>query len=172
MTIEYEFQKNHDGQRGSLHVKKTGITKETIYTCYVTDSKKRLEGFVSLRSLVTSDEDLLVEEIMEPNVICVNTHDDQEFVANAFKKYGFLALPVVDNEHRLTGIITVDDIMEVMEQEATEDFQKMAAMSPSEDAYLNSSVFALAKHRLPWLLILMISATFTGRIMGRFVRIF
>lgn len=169
MTIEYlNFKKTMTVKEALLHVKKTGITKETIYTCYVTDSKKRLEGFVSLRSLVTSDEDLLVEEIMEPNVICVNTHDDQEFVANAFKKYGFLALPVVDNEHRLTGIITVDDIMEVMEQEATEDFQKMAAMSPSEDAYLNSSVFALAKHRLPWLLILMISATFTGRIMGRF----
>ncbi len=169
MTIEYLDLKKKMSVREALEsIKKTGMTKETIYTCYVTDSERHLEGFISLRTLVTAEETSIIGEIMESKVICVNTHDDQENVANSFKKYGFLALPVVDHENRLTGIITVDDIMEVMEQEATEDFQKMAAMSPSESAYLGTGVFALAGHRLPWLLVLMISATFTGRIMGRF----
>ena len=121
-----------------------------------------------MRKLVTADDDTIIEDMMEDEVIRVKTHDDQEVVASIFKKYGFLALPVVDNENRLIGIITVDDIMDVMEQEATEDFQIMAAMSPSEEAYLDTNVLTLAKHRLPWLLILMISATFTGRIMGKF----
>ncbi|WP_353095559.1 magnesium transporter [Tissierella praeacuta] len=169
MTIEYvDLRKGITVKKALAHIKETGLNKETVYTCYVTDGKRTLEGFVSLRTLVTSDEDLLIDDIMEDEVIRVNTHDDQESVANVFKKYGFLALPVVDNENRLTGIITVDDIMDIMEQEATEDFQIMAAMSPSEDAYLETGVFTLAKHRLLWLLILMISATFTGRIMSKF----
>ncbi|SHE96422.1 magnesium transporter [Tissierella praeacuta DSM 18095] len=169
MTIEYvDLRKGITVKEALEHIKETGLNKETVYTCYVTDGKRTLEGFVSLRTLVTSDEELLIDDIMEDEVIRVNTHDDQESVANVFRKYGFLALPVVDNENRLTGIITVDDIMDIMEQEATEDFQIMAAMSPSEDAYLNTGVFALARHRLPWLLILMVSATFTGRIMGKF----
>lgn len=169
MTIEYVDLKKAMTVREALkHIKETGMDKETVYTCYVTDSKRTLEGFISLRTLVTADEDIIIGNIMESEVIHVNTHDDQENVANQFKKYGYLALPVVDNENRLTGIITVDDIMEVMEQEATEDFQRMAAMSPSEEAYLGTGVFALARHRLPWLLVLMISATFTGRIMQRF----
>ncbi len=169
MTIEYvDLRKGMTVKEALAHIKETGLNKETVYTCYVTDKKRTLEGFVSLRTLVTSDEDLLIDEIMEDEVIRVNTHDDQESVANVFKKYGFLALPVVDHENRLTGIITVDDIMDIMEQEATEDFQIMAAMSPSEEAYLDTGVLTLAKHRLPWLLILMVSATFTGRIMGRF----
>ena len=169
MTIEYvDLRKGLTVKEALAHIKETGLNKETVYTCYVTDKKRTLEGFVSLRTLVTSDGDELIEDIMEDEVIRVNTHDDQESVANVFRKYGFLALPVVDNENRLTGIITVDDIMDVMEQEATEDFQIMAAMSPTEDAYLNTGVIALAKNRLPWLLILMVSATFTGRIMGKF----
>jgi len=169
MTIEYvDLRKGITVKEALAHIKETGLNKETVYTCYVTDGKRTLEGFVSLRTLVTSDEELLIDDIMEDEVIRVNTHDDQESVANVFRKYGFLALPVVDNENRLTGIITVDDIMDIMEQEATEDFQIMAAMSPSEEAYLNTGVFALARHRLPWLLILMVSATFTGRIMGKF----
>lgn len=169
MTIEYvDLKKNMTVKQALAHIKKTGMSRETVYTCYVTDSKRRLDGFVSLRDLVTSDEDSVIEDIMESEVIHVNTHDDQENIANMFRKYGYLALPVVDNENRLTGIITVDDIMDVMEQEATEDFQRMAAMSPSEEAYLNTGVFSLAWHRLPWLLILMISATFTGRIMTHF----
>lgn len=169
MTIEYvDLKKAMTVEEALKHIKETGMDKETVYTCYVTDSKRMLEGFISLRTLVTAEEDLIIENIMDAEVIHVNTHDDQENVANQFKRYGYLALPVVDNENRLTGIITVDDIMEVMEQEATEDFQRMAAMSPSEEAYLGTGVFTLARHRLPWLLVLMISATFTGRIMQRF----
>ncbi|WMM24375.1 magnesium transporter [Tissierella sp. MB52-C2] len=169
MTIEYvDLRKEATVKEALNHIKEIGLNKETVYTCYVTDKKRTLEGFVSLRTLVTSDEDKIIEDIMEDEVIKVYTHDDQESVANVFRKYGFLALPVVDNENRLTGIITVDDIMDVMEQEATEDFQIMAAMSPSEDAYLNTGVMTLAKNRLPWLLVLMVSATFTGRIMGKF----
>ncbi len=169
MTIEYvDLKKRMTVKEALAHIKKTGMNKETVYTCYVTDKERILEGFISLRTLVTVEDDLILEDIMESEVIHVNTHDDQEIVANVFKKYGFLALPVVDAENRLTGIITVDDIMDVMEQEATEDFQRMAAMSPSEKAYLGTKVLSLAGHRLPWLLILMISATFTGRIMGRF----
>ena len=169
MTIEYVDLKKETTVKNALkHIKKTGLDKETVYTCYVTDGNRKLEGIVSLRKIVISDEDKTIEEIMDTDVIYVNTHDDQETVANVFKKYGFLALPVVDKEHRLTGIITVDDIIDVIEQEATEDFQRMAAMSPSEEAYLETGVFTLAKHRLPWLLILMVSATFTGRIMLKF----
>ncbi len=169
MTIEYvDLKKKMTVKEAMRHIKETGLTRETVYTCYVTDKNRTLEGFVSLRTLVISEEDQIIEDIMESEVIHVNTHDDQETVASEFVKYGFLAIPVVDHENRLTGIITVDDIMDVMEQEATEDFQIMAAMSPSEDAYLNTKVTTLARHRLPWLLILMITATVTGRIMGRF----
>lgn len=169
MTIEYaELRKNMTVKEAMYHLKEIGISKETIYTCYVTDKNRLLEGIVSLRKLVVSNDDTLIEEIMEEDIIYVNTHDDQESVSAMFKKYGFLAIPVVDREHRLTGIITVDDIMDVMEQEATEDFQIMAAMAPSEAAYLDSKVLDLAKQRIPWLLILMISATFTGGIMARF----
>lgn len=169
MTIEYvDLKKSMTVKDALAYIKKTGMSKETVYTCYVTDSQRRLEGFVSLRTLVTVEDSLIIRDIMDTDVMHVNTHDDQENVANSFKKYGYLALPVVDNENRLTGIITVDDIMDVMEQEATEDFQRMAAMSPSEEAYLSTGVFKLAGNRLPWLLVLMISATFTGRIMGRF----
>ncbi len=150
------------------HIKETGLDKETVYTCYVTDKNRKLEGIVSLRKLVISDEDLLIEDIMDRDVIYVHTHDDQETVAGIFKRYGFLALPVVDKEGRLTGIITVDDIMDVIDQEATEDFQKMAAMSPTEEKYLDASIFSLAKHRVVWLLVLMISATFTGGIIRKF----
>jgi len=169
MTIEYvDLKKEMTVGEALAHIKETGLNKETIYTCYVTDNKRVLEGIISLRTLVVSNEDEILEDIMEKDVIKVNTHDDQESIAGIFMKYGFLALPVVDKENRLTGIITVDDIMDVIEQEATEDFQLMAAMSPSEEAYLDTDVFTLAKQRLPWLLILMISATFTGRIMLKF----
>ncbi len=169
MTIEYvELRQAWTVKESLAHIKEIGLTKETIYTCYVTDKDRKLEGFVSLRTLVTANEDSIIRDIMEDEVISVNTHDDQETVAQGFRKYGFLAIPVVDNEYRLTGIITVDDIMDVMEQEATEDFQLMAAMSPSEEDYLDTSVIQLAKHRLPWLLILMISGVFTARIMGKY----
>lgn len=169
MTIEYvDLKKKMIVKEALTHIKKTGLDKETVYTCYVTDKNRKLEGIVSLRKLVISDENLSIEDIMYRDVIYVNTHDDQETCANIFKKYGFLALPVVDKEHRLTGIITVDDIMDVIDKETTEDFQKMAAMSPSEERYLDTGVFQLAKHRILWLLILMISATFTGNIIRRY----
>lgn len=169
MTIEYvELKQNMTVKEALQHIKETGITKETVYTCYVTNNNRVLEGIVSLRSLVISNEDQKVSELMEDDIIFVNTHDDQEVVADVFIKYGFLALPVVDNENRLTGIITVDDIMDVMEQEATEDFQRMAAMAPSEDAYLSSSIFTLAKQRITWLLILMIGAALTAGIITKF----
>ncbi len=169
MTIEYvELEKLMTVKEALAHIKEIGISKETIYTCYVIDKGRKLDGIMSLRKLVISQEDAIIEDLMEEEVIYVNTHDDQETVANVFKKYGFLALPVVDAESRLIGIITVDDIMDVIEQEATEDFQRMAAMAPSEEAYLDTSVFKLARHRITWLLILMLSATFTGRIIAKY----
>lgn len=169
MTIEYvELRKEMTVKEALQHIKEIGLTKETIYTCYVTNNNRVLEGIVSLRSLVTSDENTKISQLMESDIVYVNTHDDQETVAKLFVRYRFLALPVVDKEHRLTGIITVDDVMGVMEQEATEDFQKMAAMAPSEDAYLSSSVFSLAKQRFTWLLILMIGAALTGGIITKF----
>ncbi len=172
MTIEYVNLKRKQTVREALaHIKEVGLTSETVYTCYVIDSNRKLEGYVSLRKIVTSDEDVLIEDIMEFDVISVYTHDDQETVAGVFSKYGFVALPVVDKENRLIGIITVDDIMDVIEQEATEDFQIMAGTSPTEENYLDTSVWQLVKNRLPWLLILMISGTFTGRIMARYERV-
>lgn len=172
MTIEYvELRKEMTVKEALAHIKEIGLTKETVYTCYVTDKNRKLLGIVSLKNLVTSEETIPIAEILHEEVIYVNTHDDQETVANIFRKYGFLALPVVDKEQRLTGIITVDDIMGVMEKEATEDFQRMAALAPSEEAYLESNVFVLAKQRMPWLLVLMIGATFTGGIIARFENI-
>lgn len=169
MTIEYvDLKKNMTVQEALNHIKEYGLSKETIYTCYVTDNNRKLIGIVSLRNLVVAETDKYISDILHEEVIYVETHDDQETVANIFIKYGFMALPVVDKEKRLTGIITFDDIMDVMEQEATEDFQIMAAMAPSEAAYLDSGVFELAKQRIPWLLILMIGATITGKIITKF----
>jgi len=169
MTIEYvDLKKRMTIKEALAHIKEIGLSKETVYTCYVTDKNRKLEGIVSLRKLVVGEEDQLIKDIMEEDVISVNTHDDQETVADVFRRYGFIALPVVDMEGRLTGIITVDDIVDVIDKESTEDFQKMAAMSPSEERYLDTSVFKLAKHRIIWLLFLMISATFTGGIIKRY----
>ncbi|GAB1484592.1 magnesium transporter [Treponema sp.] len=172
MTIEYvELRRNMTVKDALNHIKKIGLTKETVYTCYVTDGNRKLQGIVSLKNLVTSDEETKLEDILHKDVIFVNTHDDQEVVANIFRKYGFLALPVVDTDFRLTGIITFDDILDVIEKEATEDFQRMAALAPSEEAYMESNVFVLAKQRMPWLLILMVGATFTGAIISKFENI-
>ena len=169
MTIEYVDLKAHMTVKEAMdHIKEIGLSKETIYTNYVTDNNRKLIGIISLRKLVVSNEETLISDLMLEDFIYVHTNDDQESVANLFTRYGFLALPVVDKEGRLTGIITVDDIMDIVEQEATEDFQIMAAMSPSEEAYLNTNVFTLARQRIPWLLVLMITATFTGRIMARY----
>ncbi|WP_077369425.1 magnesium transporter [Anaerosalibacter sp. Marseille-P3206] len=169
MTIEYvDLKKKMTVKEALAHIKDIGLSKETVYTCYVTDKNRKLEGIVSLRKLVVGEEEELIKDIMEEDVVYVNTHDDQETVADVFRRYGFIALPVVDMEGRLTGIITVDDIVDVIDKESTEDFQKMAAMSPSEERYLDTSVFTLAKHRIIWLLFLMVSATFTGGIIKRY----
>ena len=150
-------------------IRRTGIDKETIYTCYVSDASSTLIGIVTIKTLLLSDDDEVIENIMETNVISVNTLDDQEEVAQMFNKYNFLALPVVDKENRLVGIVTVDDAIDVMEEEATEDIQKMAAITPTTDKpYDRIGVFETYLARIPWLLILMISATFTGMIITGF----
>ncbi len=150
-------------------IRRTGIDKETIYTCYVSDSHSTLIGIITIKTLLLSEEDELIEDLMETNVISVNTLDDQEEVAQIFNKYNFLALPVVDREQRLVGIVTVDDAIDVMEEEATEDIQKMAAITPTTDKpYDRIGVFETYLSRIPWLLILMVSATFTGMIITSF----
>ncbi len=165
MTIEFVDLKKHMRVGDSLkRIREIGQEKETIYTCYVIDSERRLEGIVSLRDLVLADPDVSIESIMETQIIYVSTYDDQEYIADVFKKYGFLALPVVDQERRLVGIITVDDIVDVIELENTEDFHKMAAVQPLRESYLDTSVFKLASKRILWLMVLMISATISGGI--------
>lgn len=169
MTNEYlSLKKDWTVGRALEYIKKVGIDKETIYTCYIESTHKQLLGFISLRKLVISEKEEILEDIMETDLIYVNTVEDQEEVAQKFMKYGFIALPVVDKEHRLCGIITFDDIMDIVEEEATEDFHKMAAISPSDDEYLDQTAWELAKNRLPWLLVLMISATLTGGIIDKF----
>ncbi len=147
-------------------IRKTGVDKETVYTCYCIDREHHLLGSIPLLSLLLCDADALVGDIMEDDaqLISVNTLDDREYVADIVKKYDLLSVPVVDNENRLVGIITVDDIVDVIEEETTEDFEKMALLAPSDDEYLKTGVFKLARNRILWLLILMISGTFTGKI--------
>lgn len=169
MTIEFvDLRKEMTVKQAIKRIKEIGIDKETIDTCYVIDNNRILEGAISIRKLILSDDSTLLKDIMDTGVMFINTHDDQEDVAGLFKKYDFLVAPVVDNERRLVGIVTIDDVLDVVDQEATEDLQKMAAIQPSEKEYLKTSALLLAKHRLPWLLILMISATFTGGIIKRF----
>lgn len=169
MTIEYvDLKKEMTVKQALEHIKVTGTDKETIDTCYVINQKRKLEGIIPLRKLILSDDDVIIEDLMEENIIYVHTLDDQEEVATKFKKYDLLSMPVVDKENRLVGIITIDDIVDIIELENTEDFQKMAAMQPSEERYLDTSVFDLAKHRVLWLLILMMSATFTENMIGKY----
>lgn len=169
MTVEYvDLNKEMTVKEAIEHIKKTGVDKETINTCYVIGKNRTLEGVVSIRKLILSDDDQIIKDILNEDVISIKTTDDQENTAQLFKKYDLTAMPVVDNENRLVGIITVDDIVDIIEQENTEDLQKMAAMQPSEEEYLKTGVFELAKHRITWLLILMLSATFTGNIIKRF----
>ncbi len=169
MTIEYvSLKKSMTVSEAFERIRKTGTKKETVYTCYVTDANRHLEGFVSVKDLLIASPDDLIEDIMETNVICAETGDDQEMVAQMMGKYDFIALPVVDAEHRLVGIVTVDDALDVLEEETTEDIEKMAAISPSDKPYLKTSPFELWLHRIPWLLLLMISATFTGMIISGF----
>ncbi len=149
-------------------IRRTGVDKETIYTCYVTNDYGKLIGITTVKDLLLSDDDDLVEEMMEENVISVNTLDDQEQVAQMFSNYNFLALPVVDNENRLVGIVTIDDAIDVIQEEATEDIEKMAAVLPSDKPYMKTSVWGIYKKRIPWLLVLMLSATFTSTIISSF----
>ncbi|MEA4849078.1 MAG: magnesium transporter [Clostridiaceae bacterium] len=169
MTIEYvDLKKEMTVRQAVQYIKKTGIDKETIDTCYIIDNNRKLEGVISIRKLILSEDSIIVKDIMETDVIYVNTHDDQEKIASLFKKYDFLSMPVVDNECRLVGIVTIDDVVDIIDQENTEDFQRMAAMQPSEEEYLKTNALVLAKHRITWLIVLMLSATFTGNIIRRF----
>ena len=169
MTTEYiTLRPTMTVQDAIKRIRRTGVDKETIYTGYVTESNRTLVGMVSMRTLLLSDDADIVQDIMESNIIAVNTLDDKEEVANQFKKYDFLAMPVVDKEFRLVGIVTVDDAIDVMEDEVTEDMEKMAAITPSDKPYLKTGVFETWKNRIPWLLLLMISATFTGMIITSF----
>jgi len=169
MTIEYVDLKKEMKVKDSLeYIKQIGVDKETVDVCYVINKNRKLEGVVSLRKLVLTDGDIVIKDIMDTNFISIPTNADQEEIASLFKKYNLLAMPVVDKENRLVGIITIDDIVDVIEQENTEDFQKMAAMTPTDEEYLKNKVFTLAKHRIGWLLLLMISATFTGHIISKY----
>lgn len=149
-------------------IRKIGLVKETVYTCYVISAHRKLVGIVTVLDLLVADSDTRIEDIMESNVISVSTHDDREQVARTLSKYDFAAIPVVDNENRIVGIVTFDDAMDVLQEENTEDFAKMAAVVPAEDSYFKTSVWSHAKSRIPWLLILMLSATLTGWISSRF----
>lgn len=166
MNVEYiSLRKEMTVADAILKIRQVGINKETIYTCYVTE-KKKLIGIVDVKDLLTAGESRLIEEIMDENVLCARTLDDQEYVANMINKYGLVAIPIIDHEDCLVGIVTVDDAMLVLQDETTEDISIMAGVSPSEDSYFGTSVFQHAKSRTPWLLIMMLSATVTGQILG------
>ncbi len=163
MTVEYvRFSKDFTVAQAFDKIRKTGIDSETVYTCYVTDDRRELLGVVSARTLMLSSMDTKICDIMETNIVSVEVDTDREVVANEFDKYDFLALPVVDKENRLVGIVTIDDAMDILQEEATEDISKMAAITPTDKPYLKTSVWRLCWNRLPWLLFLMISATFSG----------
>ena len=172
MTTEYvDIRKNMTVAQAMAHIKETGIHKETIYTCYVTE-RRRLIGIVSAKDLMTTDDDVLVKDLMETEIISVKTHTDKEDVAKLFTKYDFLAIPVLDTDGLMVGIVTFDDAMDVMVEEATEDITKMAAINPSEKTYFDTSVFAHAKNRIPWLLILMFTSIITGTIITKYENAF
>ena len=169
MTIEYvSLRTGMTVEDAFLRIRRTGIDKETIYTCYVTDDNRRLLGVVTVKALLLSDKEEIIDNIMEDNVICALTNDDKESVAQKFSHYGLIALPVVDSENRLVGIVTFDDAIDVLEEEATEDIEKMAAITPGDKPYIKTGVFETWLRRIPWLLLLMISATFTGKIISSF----
>ena len=169
MTAEYIDLKKYMSVRESFaRIRRIGKDRETIYTCFVTGGDRKLEGIVTVKDLILADEDAVIESIMDDNVIFCTTTDDQEDVSGMFSDYDLLAIPVVDRERRLVGIVTVDDVMDVMEQEATEDMEIMAAITPSDRPYMKTSVLEIWKNRIPWLLLLMVSATFTGMILTGF----
>lgn len=168
MTTEYvDLRRDTTVERAMAHIKRIGIHKETIYTCYILENRK-LVGIVSAKDLMTMDDTMTMDELMETEIISTHTHTDKEEVARLFSKYALLAIPVLDDDERMVGIVTVDDAMDVMVDEATEDITKMAAMNPSEKPYFDTSVWQHAKNRIPWLLFLMLSATITGAIITRY----
>lgn len=172
MTTEYvDIRENMTVAQAMAHIKQTGIHKETIYTCYVTE-RRRLIGIVSAKDLMTTDDDVQIKDLMETEIISVSTHTDKEDVAQLFTRYDFLAIPVLDAEGLMVGIVTFDDAMDVMVEEATEDITKMAAINPSEKTYFETSVFAHAKNRIPWLLILMFTSIITGTIITKYENAF
>ena len=170
MTTEFVSLRPHmTVEEAILRIRRQGVDKETIYTCYVLSKDRKLLGLVTVKDLLlASDDEMTIEEFMITNVISVNTKTDQEEVAQMLSKYNFLAMPVVDGEGRMVGIVTFDDALDVLEEEATEDMELMGGMTPSEKPYLRSSAFELFKNRIPWLMLMMVSATFTGLIMTAF----
>ena len=168
MNIEYiSLRKEMTVEEAILKIRQVGINKETIYTCYVTE-KKKLIGSVDVKDLLTVGESRLIEEIMDENVLCARTLDDQEKVAAMIEKYGLVAIPIIDHENCLVGIVTVDDAMTVLQDEATEDISIMAGVTPNEDSYFGTSVFQHAKNRALWLMLLMLSATVSGEILAHY----
>ncbi len=169
MTVEYvDLKENLTVAEALERIRKVGLDSETINTCYVLGPSRKLLGTITLRKILLSDPDALIGDLMHENMIYVNTTTDQEEVARIIQKYDFTAVPVVDNEERLVGIVTVDDIVDILQQEATEDIEKMAAIVPTDKPYMRTGVFETWKKRIPWLLLLMVSATFTGGIIGKF----
>lgn len=170
MTPDYiSLQETMTVGEAMAHIKREGMDSETVYTCYVKKGGRKLEGIVSLRALVVADDDTKVSELMNTEYVYVNVYDDQEEVSEMFKKYGFLAIPAVDNEHRLVGIITVDDILDVIEEETTEDIERMAGiMDGSDTEYLDLSIFRHVKNRLPWLMFMTVALMLTGSIIAKF----
>lgn len=173
MTNEFvDLKENMTVEQALKKIKKIGIDKETIYTCYVLNMSRKLIGVVTAKDLLLADDDKLIKDIMDTNIISVNTLEDKEVVARTFDKYDIIVLPVVDMENRLVGIITIDDAIDVIQDENTEDFAKMAAITPTDDSYFKTSVFAHAKHRIVWLLLLMFSAMITGGIITNYEKAF
>ena len=173
MTTEYVELKGEDTIREAFEkIRKTGLNKETVYTAYITDIQRHLQGVTTVKDMMMVDPDSKIKDVMEENVITVKTIDDKEDVAKMFDKYDFLALPVIDSENRLVGIVTVDDALDVMSEESEEDFEKMAAMAPSEDEYMKESVFTQYKNRIVWLLVLMLSSIVTGKIISNYENAF
>ena len=169
MTTEFiSLRPDMTAEMAIKRIRRTGVDKETIYTCYVNDENNKLIGITTVKDLLLANDDDEVRDMMEENVIAVHTLDDQEQVAQMFSNYDFLALPVVDNEQRIVGIVTIDDAIDVIQEEATEDIEKMAAVLPSDRPYMKTGVFGIYGKRVPWLLVLMLSATFTSTIISSF----
>jgi len=169
MTIEYVDLRDYFTVRKAIdYIRRTGIDKETVYTCYVIDEQRRLVGYVSLRKLLIAPESTYIRDIMDTNIVSATTTDDQEMIAEDFRRYDLTSIAVTDKENRLVGIITIDDIVDVIQEENTEDIKKMAAIIPSDEEYMDAGVFHLVAHRLPWLMIMMLSATLSSTIITHF----